>query len=303
MALWNIIVWIGAARLLYVVGYFGYEKFFCKVDLEKYKYGWVLVTGATDGIGKKVALSFARNNFKVLLCSRNEDKLKQVAAEIKQATQNENVQFVVADFKYSHRDPENFYNDLTQRLSEYNISVLINNVGVANLGWISEQKPEDMEEMLGVNIYPQTLMSYFFIPKFLERFESNKQRSLLINFSSIAEAAIMPTAGVYSATKRYNSFLSEALRYEYSHAIDVVTVKPGPVMTNMARKFGSGISPIAVDCDKWVNNFMKNMHTGVNYGHWSHYLSATLASSVPYQIYSPILQLMIPVLIKLKIIR
>ena len=134
----------------------------------------------------------AKRGFKLVLIARNKAKLEALVSELSSSSSNQNIKYVVADFQYSHRNPEEFYKHLTAQLSEYEISGLINNVGVLDFTPLSEQKLDKIEDMLGINIYPQTLLSYFIIPQFLQRFKESKKRSLLINFSSTADIVVLP---------------------------------------------------------------------------------------------------------------
>lgn len=303
VSLWTVFVWLGIIKVSYEFSSWVYVNYFCKIDLEQYKYGWVAITGASDGIGRALAQAFAQKGFKVLLISRNPEKLAAVTKEIIAVTRNPDVKFLAIDFKYSHRDPETFYKQVVSDLQPYNISVLINNVGLADSKFLINQNLNDIEEMIGVNIYPQTMLSYHLIPFFVQRHKETHQRSLVINFSSTVDEMIMPSTALYSATKRYNNFLSEALRYEYKQCIDIATVKPGPVVTPLATAMGFEKFLTAVKADDYVRSLLKNLHSGVNYGHWMHTAQAYGSGLIPYQLMSPLLQLSMSLLIKLKFVK
>jgi len=197
-----------------------------------------------------------------------------------------------------HRDAENFYKQLVADLRPYNVSVLINNVGIGgDAKFLVNQSLEEIEQMIGVNIYPQTMISYHLIPFFLQRHKETHQRSLIINFSSTIEEIALPSVALYSATKRYNHFLSEALRYEYADSIDIATIKPGPVVTNMSVGMGFDKMATSVRSEDFVRSLLKNLHSGVNYGHWLHSTQAYMSTMLPYQIMSPLLQLMMPMML------
>lgn len=285
--LWNFVVWIGILRASYLTLQWFYFNILGRLNIDNYKYGWVVITGASDGIGKALATELAKRGFKLVLIARNESKLSQVVKSLTSSTNNQNIEYVVCDFQFSHRNPEEFYENLMKKLEKYDISALINNVGVLEFRYLAEQSLEMIEAQLGVNMYPQTMLSYHILPKFIQRFEQKKQRSLLVNFSSSIDMITMPTTSVYSATKRYSDFLSEGLRLEYSHAVDVVTVKPGGVATNMTNSsHGNGfdVLPLTAEVNDYAKSLLKNLHKGINYGHWKHSLMVFSISLFPHQV-------------------
>ena len=297
MGIWDLIIWIGVIRISYSILSWLYFNCYGHINIENYKYGWVVITGASDGIGKAIAMNLAQRGFKLVLIARNKDKLEDVTKEISKATSNSSIKYIVADFAYSHRSPEQFYSDLMKEISVYDVSVLINNVGVLDLAYLAEQNLDKIENMLGVNIYPQTLLSYYMIPKFMDRFNTTKQKSLMINFSSTADLVTIPTSSVYTATKRYNEFLSEGVRYEYGKAIDVATVKPGVVHTNMTDpKKGHGYSalPLTAEVNSYANYLLNHLHKGINYGHWKHSIIVFFGTMFPHQITTQMIKIFFP---------
>jgi len=186
--------------------------------IEDYKYGWIVITGATAGIGYEFARQLVSKGFKVILVSRDEKKLESVKKELAQVGDENNIVIIPADFKFSHRDPESFYTSLFEKFSSYEVSGLINNVGVMpELKHFPQSNPYDNETTIGVNIYPVTFLTHLFIPKMLERFGRTKQRSLILNLSSVAAQKPAPGFNVYGSTKRLLHH-SNQLRVRYSHS-------------------------------------------------------------------------------------
>ena len=285
MDVWEIIVWIGTLRVVFMCCKWAYFNYWCRINLDTYKYGWIAITGASDGIGKAISCALAKRGFKIILISRNKQKLESLVSEL--SLSNSKIKYVVADFLYSHRNPEEFYTHLVSQLAEYEISGLINNVGIGDGALLAEHNLEKIEAMLGINIYPQTLLTYYIMPKFIQRFEKDKRKSLLINFSSMIDKFTFPSSSVYCATKRYNHYLSEGIRYEYSYAVDVATVKPGVVetnMTNLSQGNGLCVLPMTAEVNSYANYLIKNLHKGINYGHWKHSLIDFIIFIIPSQI-------------------
>lgn len=281
--LWHIFAVIGAIKIAcYLIPLLYWTLFSC-ISLKNYQYGYVLITGATDGIGKAISKEFVRRNFKVILVSRSIEKLENVKSELLSLYPHGVIEVISADFSFSHKDPINFYSDLHNKLSGFPISVLVNNVGVATVKMLNNDVLENIESMLGVNIYPSTMITHKLVPLFLERYQETKQKSLVINVSSTMEESIFPGNAVYSATKRYNAFFSEGLRYEYTGKIDFVTVKPGLVITPLVLRNNTQGLPLSTDTDTFAQALLGGLRTGTNHAHWKHKILGTLLRIPPYQ--------------------
>ena len=239
-----------------------------------------------------MAKEFLRRGFKVIISSRNAEKLENVKKEFKELFPNSEIEIIVADFSYSHRDPIRFYENLFNEIKGFNISVLVNNVGIADAHLLLNQPLDDIEKSIGINIYPSTMLLHMLIPSFLKRFDSSKMRSLVINFSSTMEETVTPGSIVYAATKRYNAFLSEGLRYEYDN-IDFVTVKPGPVQTQLHLKNVKGGFPLCPDPDQYAQALLGGLRTGINHGHWKSKIWGLMAS-LPYLVNIIIVRMTMP---------
>ncbi|MGH2648402.1 MAG: SDR family NAD(P)-dependent oxidoreductase, partial [Ginsengibacter sp.] len=88
----------------------------------------ILITGATDGIGKLTAIDLAKQNkdAAILIHGRNKEKLDKVTKEIKEKTSNQNVETYVADFS-SLKEVRQLAKDILDKHD--NINILINNAG------------------------------------------------------------------------------------------------------------------------------------------------------------------------------
>jgi 17beta-estradiol 17-dehydrogenase / very-long-chain 3-oxoacyl-CoA reductase len=259
--------------------------FFSHLDINQFKYGWVAITGASDGIGKGFAQELYNQGFKLILIARNPEKLAQTREEIMQkgtSTTSPEVEIVVADFSTSHHNPEEFYTQLASRLSHYEISVLINNVGVGHHGDFETQDLKDMENLLAVNLYPMTFLSHALIPSFLQRFEQTQRRSLILNISSIFAIKSPPGVAVYSATKAYNDFLSRALSYEYSKAITVTSLRPGFVVSQITKK--ANLETASVSAEDYAKQSLKRLGANATSGHLSHMIQAEILDLLPQSV-------------------
>jgi 17beta-estradiol 17-dehydrogenase / very-long-chain 3-oxoacyl-CoA reductase len=306
MDYWEIFVYIGTLRILYLILQAIYFNYYLKIDINTYKYGWIVITGASDGIGKAISEELARRGFKLILISRSEEKLINLVETLKSIHKTEDFHYIPCDFKHSHRNPEEFYGKLMKKLEKFEISGLINNVGVLEFKSLSGQSLESIENQLGVNMYPQTLLSYHVLPEFIKRFDESKKRSLLVNIASLVDLMNMPNTTVYSAAKRYAEFLSEGIRLEYSNKVDVVTVKPGAVITNMTNSVKGNHDyslPLAVEASCYAQYLINHLHQGVNYGHWKHSLIAFCFDLTPHHISNFVIKIFIRIIQNLGLVK
>ena len=299
--IWLVLAIIGGVKIAYHLLPWIFHKLFSNIVLNEYKYGYVLITGASDGIGKSLSKEFARRGFKLILVSRTLSKLQSVKDEILQENPSSTVELISCDFSYSHRDPVSFYNDLHAKLQGFEISVLVNNVGVMDVHTLMNASHDSLENMIGVNCYPGTFLTHKLIQRFIQRYEEIKVKSLVINVSSIADEAVSVGMAVYSATKRFNSFFSEGLRYEYD-AVDVTTVKPGAVNTALLNDGGEGL-PFKVDVDDYVRALLNGLHKGINHGHIKHKMMSFSMRIWPYMINIMGLRLGMPIAVKRGLMR
>jgi len=252
-----------------------------KVKFSPKDYGlnsWAVITGASDGLGKGFAHVLAKYKFKICLVARNLEKLETVKKSILEKYPNTEIKCVVADFKESLKD--GFYEKIQEQLKSLNISMLINNVGVASLSYFHETPEDVVDDLLTVNIFPQTLLTRKLIHQLLSRTKDNKFKSAVINVSSMAGTKPIPYDTLYSATKALNDFFSRALSIEFRQKIDFISLRPFWVSTPMAFDRKPGFDTItpkecAEGCLKDLGN--KNY----TWGHFKHEAQGILFHWLP----------------------
>ncbi|CAH1785960.1 unnamed protein product, partial [Owenia fusiformis] len=195
------------------------------------KFGsWAVVTGATDGIGKAYAQQLAKLGFNIVLISRNPDKLADVALEI-ESKEKVKTKSIPVDFTGGVE----IYDKIGQDLSNMDIGVLVNNVGMAyehpEFFLEIEGGNKKLIDLINCNIYSVTLMTKAIMPGMVER-----RKGAIINISSASAVHPNPLMTVYSATKAYMDFFSRALQAEYkSKGIIVQSVLPSFVATKLSK--------------------------------------------------------------------
>ncbi|EGT50980.1 CBN-LET-767 protein [Caenorhabditis brenneri] len=248
------------------------------IDLKK-KAGasWAVITGATDGIGKAYAFELARRGFNVFIVSRTQSKLDETKKEILEKYPTIEVRTVAYDF--TNAAPSG-YKDLLAELNQVEIGVLVNNVG------LSYEYPDVLHKVEGgierlanittINTLPPTLLSAGILPQMVAR-----KTGVIINVGSSASANQMALWAVYSATKKYVSWLTAILRKEYEHqGIIIQTIAPMMVATKMSKvKRTSFFTPDGAKFAKSALNTVGNASDTT--GYITHQLQLELMNLIP----------------------
>lgn len=197
------------------------------------RYGqWAVVTGCTDGIGKAFSLQLARRHgMNLVLVGRNQDKLSQIAEEIKGKSPRVETQTVVIDFA---GDLVEGVNRLEKAIRGLDVGLLINSAGISYpyARYFHEVDDELLKNLIKINVEGVTRVTHAVLPGMVER-----KRGAIVNIGSGA-ATVIPTDPlytVYAATKAYIDQFSRCLNVEYkSKGIDVQCQVPLYVATKMA---------------------------------------------------------------------
>lgn len=185
-----------------------------------------LVTGATSGIGRATARILARNNYKIILCGRREDRLKELEKELSAFTQIHTLSFDVRDKKAVFKSINALPSDFSK------IDVLINNAGNAHgLDPIQTGDLEDWDAMIDINVKGLLYVSKAIIPKMIEQKSGH-----IINIGSIAGKEVYPNGNVYCASKHAVDALNKSMRMDLNpYGIRVGAIHPGMVETEFSE--------------------------------------------------------------------
>ena len=192
---------------------------------------YVLVTGASQGIGLAIVNRFAEHGANIILVSRSIDVLNNIRDELKSKYPTQNFFSVSCDLSQL----ENIPNIFTE-LKNYNITtldVLVNNAGVMIDSMLQQQKIVDMTIMFNTNIMSTILMCQASLRFFLKKRKGN-----IINLSSIIGENGAIGQSVYSASKAAVLGFTKSLSKELARLnINVNSISPGYIDTGMTQKY------------------------------------------------------------------
>ncbi len=184
----------------------------------------VIVTGASSGIGRAIALKFKGAN--VAIVARSEERLKDLKSEIEKAGGKAFV--YVADVRDFDRAQE-IVKDFHAKVGS--IDVLVNNAGATRDKFLIQMKEEDFDEIIDIN-----LKGTFNYSKAVSRIMLRQRRGVIINITSVVGITGNPGQSNYAASKAGIIAFTKSLARELgSRNIRVVAVAPGFVETRMTE--------------------------------------------------------------------
>ncbi len=183
---------------------------------------WVLITGASSGIGCELAGLFAADRFNLVLVARNETRLNQLAVELhtRHAIQ---VKVVVRDLACPAAAKEIF-----DALRDTPVSVLVNNAGFGAYGPFAQSDLRIQTDLMQVNMTALVQLTHLFLQPMLARGQGR-----ILNVASTAAFQPGPLFSVYYASKAFVYSFSYALAEELNGTqIVVTTLCPGTTRTD-----------------------------------------------------------------------
>jgi 3-oxoacyl-[acyl-carrier protein] reductase len=184
------------------------------------------ITGAGKGIGKAVAIALAKEGANLILVSRTQADIDQLANEVS----NLGVKCLALSADVS--DIHSINTAVEKALAEFkNIDILINSAGIASFGKFLELEPDAWERIIQVNLMGTYYTTRAIIPNMIER-----QTGDIINISSTAGLNGNALTSAYSASKFAVLGLTDSLMQEMrKHNIRVTALTPSTVATDMAK--------------------------------------------------------------------
>lgn len=182
-----------------------------------------LVTGASSGIGKEIALYLDSLGYDLYVVSRSKDKLENVYQECRGKVKKIELDLAVEDNCYK----------LYDQIKDKSIDIVVNNAGFGDAGNFIETNLDKELNMINVNIRAYHILMKLFLKDFTERGYGR-----ILNVASMAGFMPGPYMATYYATKAYIVNLSLGVAEELKQMNSNVKISvfcPGPVKTNFSK--------------------------------------------------------------------
>lgn len=181
-----------------------------------------IVTGASSGIGRALAIELARQRADLVVTARRADRLRELAGAVGEI--GGRVETVPGDIT----DPAVRQKVLDTAQAKFGgLDILVNNAGVGAMGRFEEAAPERLRRLMEVNFFAMAEMTRLGLPLLKQG-----RKPILVNVSSILGHRGVPHSSEYCASKFAVQGFSESLRAELaSQGIDVLVVSPGTTET------------------------------------------------------------------------
>ncbi|KQT35654.1 oxidoreductase [Chryseobacterium sp. Leaf405] len=183
-----------------------------------------VITGASSGMGKAIAIELAKKGAKVVLGARRRELLQQLVEEIK--SEGGDATFAQIDVK-NKTDLVRLVNKAVEQYGK--LDVIVNNAGVSQLSRIDELDVDGWEEMIDINLKGVLYGMAAAIPIF-----KRQKSGHIINIISTSGIKIVQLQGVYAGTKNAVRTIAEAFRQESDGTIRITGISPGFVKTDFA---------------------------------------------------------------------
>lgn len=203
----------------------------------------ILITGASSGIGKELALILAKDKYELILVGRNHARLQQVLEAVRKTSVAESIQ---ADLS-SREGVLLVCSEISRLLPD----VVINNAGMGFYGEVISHSQQEALEIISTNCSSVVAISQAYAKCMIEK----GRQGTILNVSSCLSFVPCPLAAVYAASKGFINQFSKALDFELEpHGIRVLVACPGQVATEFRARASKGKTGIT------KNDMVLNSH-------------------------------------------
>lgn len=189
-----------------------------------------LITGASRGIGKAIAIEFAKNGYSLVLnCRHSQELLMELKQNLQTSYGTQILASVgdIGDFSYVSK----LFGEIKQQFD--GVDVVINNAGISHIGLLTDMTMDEWQQILNTN-----LSSVFYTSKLAVPYMISKQSGKIINISSVWGNVGASCEVAYSATKGAINSFTKALAKELAPShIEVNAIACGCIDTEMNACF------------------------------------------------------------------
>lgn len=243
----------------------------------------IVVTGASDGIGKAMAIAFAKQGAKIGLIARRKELLENLAKELREAG--------AAEVLWTALDVTNF---AAQRnalesfdLKFGGITHLVLNAGISGRTNPWKDSWAEVERCLNVNVLAALNAAEWMKPRMVER-----RSGTIAGISSVAGTRGLPDSGVYSASKAALTTYLESLRVDlHPFGVKVVTISPGYIRTALTSA-NRGKMPFLMDVSEAGEVFARGILRGTRHlvAPWPYAWIMRLLRVLPSALYDAVIR-------------
>ena len=184
-----------------------------------------IITAATKGMGRAIAVAFANEGLNMAVCSRNDAELADLKNELLEINPTIDVFTSVTDCSVKH-ELLNFASEAENKLGF--ISVVVNNVGMYQHVSILNDTDDAFQKQINTNLAPTYEFYRYFGKKMIAAKEGH-----FFNICSVASLMPIAEAGTYSVTKYALLGLTKTMRLEtQAHGVKVTAIIPGSTLTD-----------------------------------------------------------------------
>jgi 3-hydroxy acid dehydrogenase / malonic semialdehyde reductase len=186
----------------------------------------IMITGATAGFGRAVAVKFAQNRYNIIITGRRKTHLDELEKELGKN------KIKVLSLNFDVRNKSEVESVIKSLPDEWQkIDILVNNAGLAvGLSHIDEGDTDDWDRMIDTNV-----KGLLYVTRAVAPFMVARNRGHIFNISSIAGKDVYENGNVYCASKSAVDSLSKAMRIDLlKHNIRVTNIAPGMAVTEFS---------------------------------------------------------------------
>lgn len=196
-----------------------------------------VVTGASSGLGRGIALRLAGRGMALVLTGRNAARLEETAAQVRTAVPGIALETVIADLA-----TKDGVAALIAHVGQRPVEVLVNNAGFGTYGAFAEADGGREDEEIGVDVSAVVSLARAFLPGMMARGHGG-----ILNIASTIAFQAAPTQAVYGASKAFVLSFSQALWGEArTTGVSVTALCPGPTESGFVGALGADVGHTAI---------------------------------------------------------
>ena len=193
---------------------------------------YIVVTGTSTGIGYAIAQDLLRQGYHVFGSVRKPEDGERLQDELGSEFFTP-LLFDVTDSQAIHAAAE----QVAQRVGDQGLAGLVNNAGIVVPGPIQHVTLDEVRQQFEVNVIGVIAVTQTFLPLLGARHPCPHPPGRIVNISSVSGRMAYPFLGLYAASKHALEAINDSLRRELMlYGIDVISIQPGTIRTNIWRK-------------------------------------------------------------------